>query len=97
MEAYDISNTQGFESVGSMVVFEDGKAKNSDYRKFKIKTVIGVAVPYKEHLHQTLLVRPHKRNDVRVFHAHVCHFLFLRNALNGADFIPQGSCLFRNL
>lgn len=41
VEAYDISNTQGFESVGSMVVFEDGKAKYSDYRKFKIKTVIG--------------------------------------------------------
>ncbi|WP_312059327.1 excinuclease ABC subunit UvrC [Anaerotignum sp.] len=41
VEAYDISNTQGFESVGSMVVFEDGKSKNSDYRKFRIKTVIG--------------------------------------------------------
>lgn len=41
VEAYDISNTQGFESVGSMVVFEDGKAKYSDYRKFKIKTVAG--------------------------------------------------------
>ncbi len=41
VEAYDISNIQGFESVGSMVVFEDGKAKRSDYRKFKIKTVIG--------------------------------------------------------
>ena len=41
IESYDISNTQGFESVGSMVVFENGKAKNSDYRKFKIKTVIG--------------------------------------------------------
>lgn len=41
VEAYDISNTQGFESVGSMVVFEDGKAKNSDYRKFRIKTVVG--------------------------------------------------------
>ena len=41
MEAYDISNTQGFESVGSMVVFEDGKPKRSDYRKFKIKTVVG--------------------------------------------------------
>lgn len=41
VEAYDISNTQGFESVGSMVVFEDGRAKNSDYRKFKIKTVVG--------------------------------------------------------
>ncbi|MDR1001185.1 MAG: excinuclease ABC subunit UvrC [Clostridiales bacterium] len=41
VEAYDISNTQGFESVGSMVVFEQGKPKNSDYRKFKIKTVVG--------------------------------------------------------
>ncbi len=41
VEAYDISNTQGFESVGSMVVFENGRAKNSDYRKFRIKTVNG--------------------------------------------------------
>ena len=41
IEAYDISNTQGFESVGSMIVFENGKAKNSDYRKFKIQTVLG--------------------------------------------------------
>ncbi|MCL1995838.1 MAG: excinuclease ABC subunit UvrC [Defluviitaleaceae bacterium] len=41
LEAYDISNTQGYESVGSMVVFENGRPKNSDYRKFKIKTVTG--------------------------------------------------------
>ncbi len=41
IESYDISNTQGFESVASMVVFENGKAKNSDYRKFRIKTVVG--------------------------------------------------------
>lgn len=41
IEAYDISNTYGIESVGSMVVFEDGVAKKSDYRKFKIKTVTG--------------------------------------------------------
>ncbi len=41
MEAFDISNTNGFESVGSMVVFEKGKPKRSDYRKFKIKTVQG--------------------------------------------------------
>lgn len=41
IEAYDISNTNGFESVGSMVVFEEGKPKKSDYRKFKIKTVQG--------------------------------------------------------
>jgi len=41
IEAYDISNIQGYESVGSMIVFENGKAKNSDYRKFRLKTVIG--------------------------------------------------------
>ncbi|HCT90738.1 MAG TPA: excinuclease ABC subunit C [Lachnospiraceae bacterium] len=41
MEAFDISNISGFESVGSMVVFEKGKAKRSDYRKFKIQTVQG--------------------------------------------------------
>lgn len=41
MEAFDISNTNGFENVGSMVVYEKGKPKRSDYRKFKIKTVAG--------------------------------------------------------
>ena len=41
MEAYDISNINGFENVGSMVVYEKGKPKRSDYRKFKIKSVSG--------------------------------------------------------
>ncbi|MFR5731385.1 MAG: hypothetical protein ACLUD2_04935 [Clostridium sp.] len=42
MEAFDISNIyRAYESVGSMVVYEDGKPKRSDYRKFRIKTVIG--------------------------------------------------------
>lgn len=41
IESYDISNIQGFEPVGSMVVFEGGKAQKSEYRKFKIKTVSG--------------------------------------------------------
>ena len=41
VEAFDISNTNGFESVGSMVVYEKGKPKRSDYRKFKIRTVKG--------------------------------------------------------
>lgn len=41
IEAYDISNISGVESVGSMVVFEDGDAKKSDYRKFRIKSVLG--------------------------------------------------------
>lgn len=41
IEAFDISNTSGIESVGSMVVYENGKPKRSDYRKFKIKWVKG--------------------------------------------------------
>ncbi|MDY3817498.1 MAG: excinuclease ABC subunit UvrC [Lachnospiraceae bacterium] len=41
LEAYDISNTNGFESVGSMVVYERGKPSRSDYRKFKLRTVAG--------------------------------------------------------
>lgn len=41
VEAFDISNISGYNSVGSMIVFEKGKPKKSDYRKFKIKTVVG--------------------------------------------------------
>ncbi len=41
VEAYDISNISGFASVGSMVVYEKGKPKRSDYRKFKLRTVAG--------------------------------------------------------
>ena len=41
IESYDISNTAGFESVGSMVVYEKGKPKRADYRKFKIKSIQG--------------------------------------------------------
>lgn len=41
IEAYDISNTSGFQSVGSMIVYEKGKPKRSDYRKFKIQSVEG--------------------------------------------------------
>ena len=41
MEAFDISNMNGFENVGSMVVYEKGKPKRSDYRKFRIKSVTG--------------------------------------------------------
>lgn len=41
IESYDISNTQGFNSVGSMVVYENGRPKKSDYRKFRLKTVDG--------------------------------------------------------
>ena len=41
IEAYDISNTAGFQSVGSMIVYENGKPKRNDYRKFRIKTIEG--------------------------------------------------------
>ena len=41
MEAFDISNINGFETVGSMVVYEKGKPKRSDYRKFKLRSVTG--------------------------------------------------------
>ena len=41
MEAFDISNINGFETVGSMVVYEKGKPKRSDYRKFKLRTITG--------------------------------------------------------
>jgi len=41
IESFDISNTAGFESVGSMVVYEKGKPKKADYRKFKIRTIKG--------------------------------------------------------
>ena len=41
MEAFDISNINGFETVGSMIVYEKGKPKRSDYRKFKLRTVSG--------------------------------------------------------
>ena len=41
IECYDISNVQGSDSVGSMVVFEEGKPRTGEYRRFKIKTVVG--------------------------------------------------------
>ncbi len=41
IEAFDISNISGFESVGSMIVFEDGKSRRNDYRKFRIRSVSG--------------------------------------------------------
>ena len=41
MEAFDISNINGFETVGSMIVYEKGKPKRSDYRKFKLKSITG--------------------------------------------------------
>lgn len=54
VESYDISNINGFETVGSMVVFEKGKPKKSDYRKFRIRSVTG---PDDYHSMEELLTR----------------------------------------
>lgn len=54
VESYDISNINGFETVGSMVVFEKGRAKKNDYRKFRIRSVSG---PDDYHSMEELLTR----------------------------------------
>jgi len=58
IECYDISNFQGRESVGSMVVFEDGKARSGEYRRFRIRTVTG---PNDFASHQEVLRRRFRR------------------------------------
>lgn len=58
IECYDISNTQGTNSVGAMIVFEAGRPKNSEYRRFKIKTVEG---PNDFASHQEMLRRRFRR------------------------------------
>ncbi|HLX56802.1 MAG TPA: excinuclease ABC subunit UvrC [Ktedonobacteraceae bacterium] len=60
IECYDISNTQGTNSVGAMVVFEAGRPKNSEYRRFKIKTVEG---PNDFASHQEMLRRRFRRHN----------------------------------
>ncbi|HEU5368430.1 MAG TPA: excinuclease ABC subunit UvrC [Ktedonobacterales bacterium] len=60
IECYDISNIQGTASVGAMVVFENGRPRNSDYRRFRIKTVEG-ANDYASH--QEMLRRRFKRGQ----------------------------------
>jgi len=60
IECYDISNTQGTNSVGAMVVFEAGRPKNSEYRRFKIKTVEG---PNDFASHQEMLRRRFRRQS----------------------------------
>src|SRR3989442_2085036 len=54
IECYDISNTQGTNSVGAMVVFEAGRPRPGEYRRFKIKSVVG---PYDFASHQDVLRR----------------------------------------
>lgn len=62
VESYDISNINGFETVGSMVVFQEGKAKKNDYRKFRIRSVSG---PDDYHAMEELLTRrfEHSRRE----------------------------------
>ena len=62
IECYDISNFQGAESVGSMVVFEDGKPRSGEYRRFRIRTVEG---PNDFASHQEVLRRRFRRGPVR--------------------------------
>ena len=59
VESYDISNINGFETVGSMVVFQEGKAKKNDYRKFRIRSVSG---PDDYHAMEELLTRRFKHS-----------------------------------
>ncbi len=66
IECYDISNTQGTNSVGAMVVFEGGRPKNSEYRRFKIKTVEG---PNDFASHQEVLRRRFRRAAFKDAHA----------------------------
>jgi len=62
IECYDVSNTQGTNSVGAMVVFEAGRPKNSEYRRFKIKTVEG---PNDFASHQEMLRRRFRRQALK--------------------------------
>ena len=62
IECYDISNTQGTNSVGAMVVFEAGRPKSSEYRRFKIKTVEG---PNDFASHQEMLRRRFRRQVLK--------------------------------
>ncbi len=68
MEAYDISNISGFANVGSMVVYEKGKPKRSDYRKFRIKSVTGPDdyACMKEVLTRRLMHGLEERNELEV-------------------------------
>ena len=64
IEAYDISNIQGYESVGSMIVFEHGRAKKSDYRKYKIRTGHDDYSSMKEVLERRLSKQIYKLPDI---------------------------------
>jgi excinuclease ABC subunit C len=87
IECYDISNTQGTNSVGAMVVFEGGRPKNSEYRRFKIKSVEG---PNDYASHQEVLRRRFRKAAGAVVQASALgedSLAVLSDGAAGADFI----------
>jgi excinuclease ABC subunit C len=82
IECYDISNIQGTASVGAMVVFENGRPKNSDYRRFRIKTVEG-ANDYASH--QEMLRRRFKRGQPKAEPAREAEDVALTEAAEAAE------------
>jgi excinuclease ABC subunit C len=81
IEAYDISNIMGMDSVGTMVVFQDGVSKNSDYRRFKIKTVEGAndydsmrEILYRRFKHGLEEIKKIKENEISLTAGKFCIF-----------------------
>lgn len=81
IEAYDISNIMGMDSVGTMVVFQDGVSKNSDYRRFKIKTVEGAndydsmrEILYRRFNHGLEEIKKIKDNEISLAAGKFCIF-----------------------
>lgn len=81
IEAYDISNIMGMDSVGTMVVFQDGVSKNSDYRRFKIKTVEGAndydsmrEILYRRFNHGLEEIKKIKDNEISLTAGKFCIF-----------------------
>ncbi|HLV99575.1 MAG TPA: excinuclease ABC subunit UvrC [Ktedonobacterales bacterium] len=86
VECYDISNTQGAASVGAMIVFENGRPKNSDYRRFRIKTVEG-ANDYASH--QEMLRRRFKRGQPKPGQAQEDEDVALTEAAEAAELAQE--------
>ncbi len=86
IECYDISNTQGAASVGAMIVFENGRPRNSEYRRFRIKTVEG-ANDYASH--QEMLRRRFKRGQPKAGQAQEIEEIALAEAAEAAELAQE--------
>src|SRR6185437_7061889 len=86
IECFDISNIQGAASVGAMIVFENGRPKNSDYRRFRIKTVEG-ANDYASH--QEMLRRRFKRGQPRAGQVQEAEDVALTEAAEAAELAQE--------